>query len=276
MAGEHAIEGYRAFWLLLAAYFYNCAGRSYGLDSDFSISDSLAAGAVSAAQPATWIREVLPFPGRAVLDRPTWDKAAISRLVDDLKSINVQAHDRRAEEMRKGLQFTAPGLYEPALSILGRLLGAESYKPPDDGQCDSAWCWEDALWLTVEAKSDESSSGLVPLQDVRQTNSQLALLSSNRSESIPPQSASTIMTPRQAFAPEAVTASNPNVFYIMPRDILTLADDATKLWDALIVLRHSDDVEANRLAVESILSDMRLFPSDVLERLTTRPVGDVS
>jgi len=38
------------------------------------------------------------------------------------------------------------------------MLGADAFKPPTHANCDSAWCWDNHMWITIEAKSDESAT----------------------------------------------------------------------------------------------------------------------
>jgi hypothetical protein len=71
------------------------------------------------------------------------------------KPVTKPKHDEAVTAMLDGLAQTSKGLYEPALTVLGGLLGAEAGKPPGKGRCDSTWCWQDQLWLAIEAKSEE-------------------------------------------------------------------------------------------------------------------------
>ena len=88
--------------------------------------------------------------------------------------------------MLDGLTQTDPGRYEPALTTLGKLLGADAAKPAGKGRCDSAWCWQDALWLALEAKSDQKPTGLIPHRDIRQASDQLRLLCADRHQEVLP------------------------------------------------------------------------------------------
>ena len=89
----------------------------------------------------------------------------VARLTGQFKPNKVQAD---LEKMRSGLDQESSGLYEQALTALGTFLGAMASKPPGQGRCDSAWCWGNFTWLTIEAKSEEHSDGLLPLKDIRQ------------------------------------------------------------------------------------------------------------
>jgi hypothetical protein len=63
--------------------------------------------------------------------------------------------------------------YEQGLASLGELLGAQAFKPSGKGRTDAAWVW-DSLWITVAAKSEQEPEGLLSMEYVRKTNTQLA------------------------------------------------------------------------------------------------------
>src|SRR4051812_32027484 len=93
---------------------------------------------------------------------------------------------------------TDAGAYERGLTTLGRFLGAEAFKPNGSGRCDSTWLWDTALWLTLEAKSEELEEKTLPLKDIRQTNTQLDHLAVDRQADLPPAgSASIIVSARR-------------------------------------------------------------------------------
>ncbi|TCJ28413.1 hypothetical protein E0W80_05460 [Microbacterium sp. PI-1] len=70
-------------------------------------------------------------------------------------------------EMISGLGAIDHGTYEPALSAPGKLVGADASKPTGVARTDSQWCWDDHLWLSLEAKSEHAPAGLIGADDVR-------------------------------------------------------------------------------------------------------------
>ncbi|MFK5282224.1 hypothetical protein ACI3PL_21950, partial [Lacticaseibacillus paracasei] len=79
------------------------------------------------------------------------------------------------------------------MTKLGTLVGAAAVKPAGDGRCDSTWCWDNELWLALEAKSNHDPTGVVPHKDVRQANDQLRLLAAERGVGIAPVGSATII-----------------------------------------------------------------------------------
>ena len=89
------------------------------------------------------------------------------------------------DRMTKGIVAVEHEKSEPALTELGRLLGAEASKPDGQGRSDSVWCWDGRVWIAVEAKSEQDPEREIALRDVRQANTQLAQLAEDRGAGIP-------------------------------------------------------------------------------------------
>jgi hypothetical protein len=133
--------------------------------------------------------------------------------------------------MQSGLTQTDPGMYEPALTTLGVLLGAEAAKPAGKGRCDSTWCWQNFLWLAMEAKSDEKPAGMIPHRDIRQANDQLRLLCADRQQEPPPVgSVTVIVSPKPAVAPEGAISAEAHVHVVSPAVITDPARDTAEAW----------------------------------------------
>ena len=133
--------------------------------------------------------------------------------------------------MAAGLGQKSPSLYEPALTALGTFLGADAFKPASQGNSDSAWRWGNDMWLTVEAKSDESSADALSIDTVRQTNTHLAMLSAERGDAeIPyPNAASIISSPCSAIDSGAITAAQAKTCLQHTSVILVLAAEVQEL-----------------------------------------------
>ena len=176
--------------------------------------------------------------------------------------------------MHNGFAQTDPGSYEPALTTLGGLLGADAAKPVGKGRCDSAWCWQNFLWLAVEAKSDEKPSGMIPHRDIRQANDQLRLLCADRNQDTPPAgSATIIVSPRPAIAPDSAISVEPHVHIATPAIITALARDAAEAWDEILAGRAGHSSAELRELTAAALARSSALPSQVADRLTLQPVA---
>jgi hypothetical protein len=273
LGSTQAARGYRALLLFLAAVYLNVAGRVNGSEPDLKAAVGWAEQSVRAATPATWMREALPLPGAAQADPSPSDLVAVRTISKAVaETTNTGKHEARMAAIHAGLAAIAHEEYEPSLSELGLLLGAEAWKPDGDGRADSVWCWGNELWITLEAKSEHDPSGRIGLDDVRQINHHLQFLSADRGSEIPAGSVSVMISPKQVFKQDALKIADEYTFRVDPALVSELADAAERLWRQLITLRNITDESQREAAVAQTLRDFRLLPSDVLDRLTLSPI----
>ena len=128
----------------------------------------------------TWLKEMKELPGADAVPLAAADAVAVNTIVARLTG-KLKANKIKEElaEMREALDQESDSV-EAALSTMGAFLGAEAAKPAGQGRCDSAWRWDTALWMTLEAKSEEHADGLLPLKDIRQANTQLDHLATDQ------------------------------------------------------------------------------------------------
>ena len=178
--------------------------------------------------------------------------------------------------MLDGLTQTSPARYEPALTVLGTLLGAEAGKPPGKGRCDSTWCWQDQFWLAIEAKSDEQPIDVIPHRDIRQAGDQLRLLCADRvREAPPPGSATIIVSPKPAVDPDGIKGAEQHVHVASPEIISVLAQDAAAAWDDILAGVAGRSGASLRRLVGDALARYSVLPTQVMDRLTLQPVAAV-
>ena len=234
--GGDAIRGYRALWLYLAGVWADQAGVAAANPALHQTARTLIGQAEQAAKPGTWTRELAPLPDMDREQLTPADAAAVMAIATRIEAgIKKPKYDSTVEGMNYGLTQTDPTKYEPALTTLGGLLGANAAKPSGHGRCDSVWCWQNDLWLALEAKSDEKPGGLIPHRDIRQANDQLRLLCADRQQDAPPAgSATVIMSPKPAVAPDGVISAESHVHVVLPVAITDLAQDVTAAWDEIL------------------------------------------
>ena len=162
--------------------------------------------------------------------------------------------------------------YEGGLTALGKLLGAESYKPMGGGRTDSAWVWPSSWWLALEAKTEEKPKHPISQRTIRQANGQLKTIAHDRNATIPEGSAVAIIGHRQLVDPTAVIEAEPFLHLLPPAVLLDLARDAVRAWLAVRAQAGGmSDLEAVALASRAV-SEYALLPSDLRARLLSEPV----
>ncbi|WP_301175638.1 DEAD/DEAH box helicase [Actinomadura geliboluensis] len=266
------LRPYRAFWAYLGSAWSALASTSE--DSPAALrSAELLRTAHTAAVGTTWLKEVQPLPS-ATYDQEPVDEQGVKEVLALLKGrlSSSTKFDRQAATMLANLSQQDSTPYEQGLVSLGELLGAESFKPPGQGRTDAAWIWE-SLWVTVEAKSESQSEGMLSMEYVRKANTQLASLSADRGVEAPPDgSISIIVTPRSVVDPDAVPIANLNVYTAMPKLVLDVAHDTVRAWNELRGMIKGVPTDPLHADAARVLWEHRVLPTQVLERLSRDPI----
>jgi len=267
-------RGYQGTLLFRSAVLMDKASRLTGDSTLAKSADALADQAVRAATPATWMNAFLPFVGRSPSAETAAVLCAVDRLASFIDDVGSSAKLKQTfADMFVGLSQVDHKGYERALTVLGSLVGADSFKPSGDGRTDSAWCWDNALWLTLEAKSEHQAVGAIGIDDVRQTNGHLKLVADDRGSTIPPGSAAIMISPRLTVKREGIVLADDNVFRCTPVTILNLAGDVERAWLELHTLKNIKVAGDRREGIVSALRGARLTPEDIVDRLTEIPIG---
>jgi hypothetical protein len=271
---DESLSPYRALWLYFASAWQAAAAEESDDSALADASRQLLRKAHAAANGMSWIRELAPLPPGEVRLDPL-DESAVATIAEHpARSYSGSRWAELTMELIAGLSGTDPGPYERALTTLGSLLGAEAYKPPGQGRADSVWVFDQLWWLTIEAKSAQRRTGLVSMEDVRQTNTQMRSLAADRASPIPDGSASVIVTPRQLVDSDAAAVANDNVFMCDPVEVLVLAQDTVDAWRASRAGAMNLEGAAARSVIAQRFADRRVLPSAIRERLINHAVSE--
>jgi hypothetical protein len=270
---EGVLSPYRALWLYFASAWQEAAAEQANEPAMAESARELLRKAHAAAKGTLWLRELAPLPrGEVVLD-PLDELAVVAVAQHPARKMSGVKWAQLTVELLGALQGTDAKSYEPALSTVGGLLGAEAYKPHGKGRADSAWVYGDAWWLTLEAKSDEAAAGLVSMANVRQANTQLRSLATDREAGIPEGSASVIVTPKQLADPDAVAIAEPHVRLCSVSEVLSLAKDAIEAMREIRATATNLEGEPAHSVIRQRFAEHRVLPSAVRERIADRPIA---
>lgn len=265
--GAEPTRGYRALLLYIAGVWLHLGADG---EAHRARARQLLRDAGTASARGTWLKEMKDLPEAEEAPLAGADTVAINRIVAKLtgqfKTKRIKA-DLAA--MRAGLGQDDAGPYEQALTTLGTYLGANAFKPDGQGRCDSAWLWDTARWLAIEAKSEEHSDGLLPLKDIRQANTQLDQLATDQGLDHAPAGSPTILVSnRLTVAPEHAPVANPNVYLASTEVVGQIAGDVDAVWaDLLAAAARQEPVHIFRSHVQDVLTENGCLPSQVLDRL---------
>ena len=266
--GEHT-RGYRSFLLFLAGIWAHQSAMQDGQESTSDRAFTLIAQAAEAAQPSQWVRE-MPIPTKIRrLPSEQMDDLATGKLEDLWRRKNDNWIQARIQQVSRDLNYRDHSVYEPALSELGRLLGARAYKPNGEGRCDAVWVWENACWIAIEAKSEQDESKPVAQRDVRQISDQLRMLAVDLDADAPPaRRASLLVSPRSVISAAAQASAETDVYLCSLQMMLDIARDLGHAWQQLYTHRIGQSQSDARDHIRSIYSQFDVLPSQVFERLT--------
>lgn len=268
LVGPAATRGYRSLLLYLAGVWLHLGARD---ETQRSCARQLIRQAVLAADRSTWLKEMPELPGTEGVPLVSEDIVAVNQVVARLRGkLKSKQINFALAEMQEALTQDEATRYERGLATLGSFLGAESLKPEGPGRCDSAWVWDTAMWITIEAKSEEHSDGLLPLKDVRQANTQLDQLAADRGMNHPPAgSPAIIVSDRLSVDPQHGQAANPNVYLASPGVLREIAGDVAVVWEDLLKTAVGIASEqSQKKHVSSVMSENGCLPSQVIDRLT--------
>ena len=270
-------RGYRAILLYLAGVWCHRAGSDQNTEELVRVGRALVRNADEAAHPAQWVKEMRQLSDEMAVSVDPADEVAAEAAGQALLRTTRTKNRTRAERMMAGLSQRKASMYEPALSDLGSLIGAEAWKPKGAGRCDSVWRWKNHLWVALEAKSEQEPDGLISHRDIRQANDQLRLLQTDvAARAIPESSVTLLISPRQLIQPSAIGSAEPHVFLVTPDEIVHVAEAVVRAWEDLLGRRQSlDEASLQKIALECFRSH-GVLPSHVVDQLTENPAGEAT
>lgn len=276
--GGRATRRYQDFWKYLEAAWTDMLAHENGNPSTKSSARRLLRDSLELAGRGSWVHQMAQFPELSAPAMGRVDNIAISKTVAALQGNLKEGRRRRILDLIcADLNESEPGKFEPALSSLGQMLGADASKPAMQGRCDSTWCWGDELWLALEAKSKHKPTGVIPLKDLEQSNDQLSLLAADRDcRTIPPDSATVIISPKPDIHRDGVTIARDNIFLAHPDVIRTIAADTKAAWEYLLSAKSGKSENDLRTLVAKTFQGYGILPSEVRNRLTITPIGQAT
>lgn len=270
--GGEATRGYRGLLLYIAAVWLSLGAEG---EAHRARVRAMLRSAEGASGRGTWLWEMRQLNGAEETELTRADMVAIDDIAVQLTGFLKANRIRDSlERMCDQLGQTDAGPYEEALTTLGRFLGAEASRPRGEGRSDSAWLWNSAVWVTIEAKSEEHPDGTLPLADIRQANTQLGhLVVDQKATNAPAGSATIIISDRLSVRTDHSWVANRNVYLVSTDVISQLAGDVKSAWANLLAAADRQDPSVDlRQYVQNVLSENGCLPSQVLDRLKQYPI----
>lgn len=270
--GGDDTRGYRGLLLYISAVWLHLGAQD---EAQRGRARALVRQAAAASNRGTWLKEMRELPGSEEVPLVGMDVVAVNAVAAKLRGqLRPNRINDELSAMRQALAQDEASIYEAGLTVLGTYLGAAASKPKGQGRCDSAWQWDTAMWMTVEAKSEQHADGLLPLHDVRQANTQLDQLAADSGMDHPPAgSPAIIVSDRLTVDPAHAPAANPNVYLASTETVEQIAGDVSTVWSDLLTSAAGIQTEhLLRQHVRSVMTEHGCLPSQVIDRLTQQRI----
>jgi hypothetical protein len=277
LTGGRAPQRYAALWNYLAACWALLHSSRGGEETLKESSKAYFLAARSSGRGTMWLSHMAAPSESNLFQTPAdgsevdpLDAEAARQIVSYLPKIGRASFDDEVARMRAQLLANEAAPYEEALVFLGSLLGAMS--SGNNGATaapDASWVFDSLSWIGWEAKSNADAAGELGAGDVRQAGSHLRYIRTERSEAIPSQSITFLMTPQTRVHPSARAVAEDHVFLVRPRQVVEVFDAAVIAWRrlrsrGLKVVREGDVLAA--------LAEAKVLPSEWIVRLATEPL----
>ncbi|MFC7925177.1 DEAD/DEAH box helicase [Microbacterium laevaniformans] len=270
--GAEATRGYRGVLLYLAGVWMHLGAQD---EAQRAKARELVREAGLAADRGTWLREMMPLPGAPEAELAPMDVIAVNTIVARLRGkLKTNAVRAALVEMQAALAQDEADRYERGLTSLGSFLGAAAEKPKGQARADSAWEWGNAMWMTLEAKSEEHADGLLPVKDIRQANTQMDQLAADRDMDSPPASSPVVLlSEKLTVDPQHAPVANRNVYLSSLAVVVAIAADVAAAWTDFLSSATGKLSEAAQVKhVRMVLTANGCLPSQVIDRLTQHRV----
>lgn len=129
--------------------------------------------------------------------------------------------------------------------------------------------WGSVRWLSIEAKSEEHPDGLLPLKDIRQTNTQLDQMAADADlDYAPAESQSFLICDRLAVPSEHAQVAKDNVYLVRSQVIESIAYDVRSVWKNLLgIAGKSVSREELDKHIGATLAENGCLPNQIFDRL---------
>jgi len=128
----------------------------------------------------------------------------------------------------------------------------------------------------LEAKSEQTTEGMLSMDYVRKTNTQLASVAGDRGVDTPPDgSISVVVSPHSVVDPDAVPIALSHVHLASPKIVLDIAHDTVRAWKELRGIAQAVTEDALHPEAARVIWEHRALPTQVRERLSKDPIRGI-
>jgi hypothetical protein len=269
------VTGYRAWWYYLAGSVAWLIARTTQDSSFISIAKDFFTRAAKCPTAISWFAALTRIEIMAGLvsevDEPL--RCAAENIEELL--IQLGLHGPKFEKITKEsldlINKNESVPFAQGLEQLGKFLGFESWRPQAQGAPDCIWSLSDKVCIALEAKSEETLEGAIPIRDAREAKGHADWVSSNVKLIDGAKTLVILVSPRSMISKEALPHAK-RVYYVSVAEMRTLAQQASGVLRTIRAQSTERAEGALRANIQQRLLDEQLDPQKILERLQTMPL----
>ena len=274
--GGEETKAYRAWWYYLSADSAMALQEATGDDTYRSTARDLLRRASACCLGIRWFARLGRTTSLETNSAPRESEttaAAVEAIRQRLTEWRpVGKHfERKISEVERDLESAEYKAFHRGLKGLGEMLGFEANLPKTDAAPDCVWAL-DCIYVSHEAKSDQTPSDPLGVNNVRQAASHMDWIKANRPVDQNTKIVCLIESPRTTIASEVVTYAK-TLCHVTPAQLKVIFDEITAV---LRRVRPKIAVLTEEKLIEELYREIdreNLTPDKVVKRLTTQQVS---
>ena len=274
--GGEETKAYRAWWYYLSADSAMALQEATGDDTYRNTARDLLRRASECCLGIRWFARLRRATSLETTSAPRESETAAAAVEAIRQRLTewrpVGKHfERKISEIERDLESAEYKAFHRGLKGLGEMLGFEANLPKTDAAPDCVWAL-DCIYVSHEAKSDQTPSDPLGVNDVRQAASHEDWVKANRPVDQNTKIVCLIESPRTMIASEVVTYAK-TLCHVTPGQLKVLFDEIAAV---LRRVRSKMTVLTEEKLIEELYREIdreNLTPEKVVKRLTQQQVS---
>jgi hypothetical protein len=280
LEGGTDLKPYRAFWYHQAATSAFLAGKHSGNETFNAATSSYLEKAAASSSQITWLEklrfQVSGQSGQSIdraLPLQEWF-LEIEGLLEEW-GISGGKFARRLTEVESKIKSKEFNTFESGLATLGRMLGAKMYqKNKEDGAPDGLWIFGDWCAFVFEAKTNESSTGAISFDTLRQAGAHETTVRAGKLIPSFMPCFTVVISPRSAVDKLSVPHLK-DIAYVSHDEIISLFEKAAMVLERVRASASGNTDEALQVNALQFYSDRSIALQDIKTWLLKKKLKDL-
>lgn len=278
LSGGNETKGYRAWWYYLVGDVALMLHETTGDTKMLSLARENFGRAARCSLSISWFAELaqLQIEGQPVADMDQQTPLAVENAYQNLAGLGLigPKFEGAMVVFKSNISSDDYRAFQDGLRMLGACLGFCATVPGGSAVPDCVWSLGDKLYISHEAKTEQSAEGVIGVKDVLQAKGHSDWVKANRSIVENTQVLSLIESPRSILGDGARPHAG-ELYYVAPSTIRKLAEQVESVLRS--VRAESTETRDHEVAdkLRSTMNDAGLLPHQIVDLLTKARVSDM-